>query len=80
MLKKDFKIEDKGSGLCVMTNAFDIDQDMLFEYIKWLKQEEEDTFTYLEEDGKKFAINRTGFRFDLSEVREAPEKIGRAHV
>lgn len=75
MLKKDFKIEDKSSGLCILTNAFDIDQNMLFEYLNWLKQEQEDTFTYLEEDGKKYAINKTGFKFDLNDISQAPERF-----
>ena len=75
MLKKDFKIEDKSSGLCILTNAFDIDQNMLFEYLNLLKQEQEDTFTYLEEDGKKYAINKTGFKFDLNDISQAPERF-----
>lgn len=76
MIFKDFfKVDDIGSGLCIMRDVFDIDHKFLIEYIDWLKEEEESTFTYLEEDGKRYAINKTGFKFDLDSVSNAPERF-----
>jgi hypothetical protein len=75
MINKNFQFEDVGSGLCVASNAIDIDQSFLFNYINYLKEAEEETFTYVEENGKKYAINRTGFKFDLNEVSMAPGRF-----
>jgi len=75
MIRKDFKLEDKGSGLCLATNAFDVDQKFLFDYINYLKEAEEETFTYFEENGKKYAVNKTGFKFDSEAVSQAPSRF-----
>lgn len=71
----DLQMQDIGAGLCLVENGFDVDQKALFEYINWLKEVEEDTFVYVEEDGKTFAINKTGFKFDPNEVSLAPERF-----
>lgn len=48
MIFKDFsKVEDIGSGLCIMRDVFDIDHKFLIEYIDWLKKEEESTLLIL---------------------------------
>ena len=75
MINKDFTLTDIGAGLCVAENAIQVDQAFLFNYINFLKQAEEETFTYLEEDGKKYAVNRTGFKFDPNEVSLAPSRF-----
>jgi len=75
MIIKDFKAKDIGAGLCIIEDAFDIDQDFLHNYIAWLKQQEEDTFTYIEEDGKRYALNKTGFKFDVDSISMAPERF-----
>jgi hypothetical protein len=75
MFNKKIILKDLGSGLAIAEDAFDIDQKFLFDYINWLKKQEEDTFTYIEEDGKRYAINRTGFKFDLDSVSMAPERF-----
>jgi hypothetical protein len=75
MNKNKLIIQDKGCGLVLFENTFDINQKFLFEYIEWLKQEEENTFTYVEENGKTFAVNKTGFRFDVNSVSLAPERF-----
>jgi hypothetical protein len=75
MIIKDFKIKDIGAGLCIIEDAFDIDQEFLHNYIAWLKQQEEDTFTYIEEDGKRYALNKTGFKFDVDSISMAPERF-----
>ena len=75
MIIKDFKAKDMGACLCIIEDAFDIDQEFLHNYIAWLKQQEEDTFTYIEEDGKRYALNKTGFKFDLDSISMAPERF-----
>lgn len=75
MLKDFLYPQDIGAGLVLIEDAFDLDQKFLFDYINWLKEVEEDTFTYVEEDGKTYAINRTGFKFDPNEVSIAPERF-----
>jgi hypothetical protein len=75
MLNTNLNMTDIGSGLCVVEDAIKIDQDFLFEYINFLKEVEEETFTYVEEDGKRYAINRTGFKFDPDEVSQAPSRF-----
>jgi len=75
MIIKDFKAKDMGAGLCIIEDAFDIDQEFLHNYIAWLKQQEEDTFTHIEEDGKRYALNKTGFKFDVDSISMAPERF-----
>jgi len=75
MIIKDFKAKDIGAGLCIIEDAFDIDQEFLHNYIAWLKQQEEDTFTYIEEGGKRYALNKTGFKFDVDSISMAPERF-----
>ena len=38
MIIKDFKAKDIGAGLCIMEDAFDIDQEFLNNYIAWKQQ------------------------------------------
>lgn len=75
MLETNIQMKDIGAGLCVVENAIDVDQKFLFDYINYLKQAEEDTFTYVEENGIKFAINKTGFKFELDQISTAPERF-----
>jgi hypothetical protein len=69
------KITDIGSGLCVIEDLFNVDPKFTIEYINFLRKLEQDTFTYVEENGKKYAVNRTGFKFDLESVAMAPERF-----
>lgn len=69
------KITDVGSGLCVAENLFDIDPKFTIDYINFLRKLEQDTFTYVEENGKTYAVNKTGFKFDINEVSLAPERF-----
>ena len=69
------KIIDVGSGLCIFENLFNIDPKKIIEYINFLRKIEQGTFTYVEENGKKYAINRTGFKFDLDSINLAPERF-----
>ena len=64
-----------GMGVVICENVIDIDQQFLFEYINWLRTNEEDTFTYCEEDGEKYAVNKTGFKFKLQDVQQAPQRF-----
>jgi len=64
-----------GMGVVICEDVIDIDQDFLFEYINWLRINEEDTFIYCEEDGEKYAVNKTGFKFKLQDVQQAPQRF-----
>lgn len=64
-----------GMGVVICENVIDIDQKFLFEYINWLRKNEEDTFTYFEEDGEKYAVNKTGFKFRLEDIQQAPQRF-----
>lgn len=75
MLETNIRMKDIGAGLCVVENAIDIDQKFLFDYINYLKEAEEDTFTFVEENGVKFARNKTGFKFSLEQISTAPERF-----
>lgn len=69
------KITDVGSGLCIAEDVFDIDPKIVLDFIQFLKQVEQGTFTYVEENGKKYAVNKTGFKFDINEISMAPERF-----
>ena len=64
-----------GMGVVIMENVIDVDQDLLFEYMTWVRKNQEDTFTYHEEDGIKYATNKTGFKFNLSDIEKAPQRF-----
>ena len=64
-----------GMGVVIIENLIDVDQDFLFEYMSWIRKNQEDTFTYHEEDGVRYATNRTGFRFNLSDIENAPQRF-----
>lgn len=61
-------------GVVICEDVIDIDQDFLFEYINWIRKNQEDTFTYHEENGVKYAVNKTGFKFKLEDVQQAPQR------
>lgn len=69
------KMTDIGSGLCLAENLFDFNPQDIIDYLSFLRQMEQGTFTYIEENGKKYAINKTGFKFDMDSVRIAPERF-----
>jgi len=69
------KMTDIGSGLCLAENLFDFNPQDIIDYLSFLRQMEQGTFTYIEENGKKYAINKTGFKFDMDSVNIAPERF-----
>jgi hypothetical protein len=69
------KVNNHGGGIVSFDNAIELNRNFFNSYIKWLREAEEETFTYLEEDGKKYAINKTGFKFEINDIPEAPERF-----
>lgn len=69
------KVNNHGSGIVSCDNVIELDRNFFNRYIKWLREAEEETFTYLEENGKKYAINKTGFKFEINDIPEAPERF-----
>jgi hypothetical protein len=64
-----------GMGVVICEKVIDIDQNLLFEYMNWIRKNEESTFTYHEEDGIKYATNKTGFKFNLTDIAKAPQRF-----
>jgi len=64
-----------GMGIVACENVLEIDKDLVTEYTSWLKKNEEDSFTYYEEDGVKYARNKTGFKFRLDDINLAPQRF-----
>jgi hypothetical protein len=68
------KITDHGCGVVEFENVINIDKTFLKEYINYISLINESTFTYIEEDGKKYALNKTGFKFEVQDIPEAPSR------
>jgi len=64
-----------GMGVVICEDVIDIDQDFLFEYMDWIRKNQEDTFTYHEENGVRYATNKTGFKFKLEDIQQAPQRF-----
>lgn len=69
------KYEHVGMGVVIFTDVISIDNKTLVEYITWLKNNQEETFTIHEENGIKYAKNKTGFKFDLNDIKIAPQRL-----
>lgn len=69
------KYNDHGGGVVSFDNVIDVDQVFLKEYVSWLQEKEETIFTYVEKDGITSAVNKTNFKFELSDVLKAPERF-----
>jgi hypothetical protein len=67
-------IIDHGCGVVEFENVINIDKTFLKEYINYISLINESTFTYIEEDGKKYALNKTGFKFEVQDIPEAPSR------
>lgn len=64
-----------GMGVVICENVIDINQVFLHDYMSRLRLSKENTFTYIEENGKKYAVNATGFKFDMDGVAVAPQRF-----
>lgn len=64
-----------GMGVVLCEDVIQIDNELINEYTSWLKKNEEDSFTYYEEDGVKYARNKTGFKFRLDDISLAPQRF-----
>ena len=62
-------------GVVICEEVIDIDQNLFFEYMDWIRKNEESTFTYHEENGIKYATNKTGFKFNLTDIAKAPQRF-----
>jgi hypothetical protein len=67
-------IIDHGCGVVEFENVINIDKIFLKEYIEYIKSINESAFTYVEENGKKYALNKTGFKFEVNDIPEAPSR------
>lgn len=62
-----------GMGVVIAEDVLEIDNALLLEYLHWLINNKEQTFTY-SEDGKS-ATNQTGFKFEASDTGLAPGRL-----
>jgi hypothetical protein len=69
------KYHNHGGGVVSFDNVINVDQAFLKEYVSWLQEKEETIFTYVEKDGITSAVNKTNFKFELSDVLKAPERF-----
>jgi predicted 2-oxoglutarate/Fe(II)-dependent dioxygenase YbiX len=69
------KSKHLGMGVVLCEDVLKIDEDLINEYSQWLKKNEEENFTYYEENGVKYARNKTGFKFKLDEINVAPQRF-----
>lgn len=69
------KYHNHGGGVVSFDNVIDVDQVFLKKYVSWLQEKEETIFTYVEKDGITSAVNKTNFKFELSDVLKAPERF-----
>lgn len=68
-------IKKAGMGIVIIEDLFDIDRELLIDYIEWLKSGDENTFEYRIEDGVEYAFNKTGFKFKSEDVKIAPQRF-----
>lgn len=69
------KSQHVGMGLVLFEDVFDISDEDLYKYFSWLEEDEEDTFTYHEDNNGDYAKNKAGFKFDPSHVQVAPQRL-----
>lgn len=69
------KSKHLGMGIVACEDVMEVDSSLLKEYTAWLKKNEEDSFTYYEEDGVRYAKNKTGFKFKVDDVQLAPQRF-----
>lgn len=67
-------IVNHGFGIIEFENVIDIDQNFLFNYINYLKLINPFPFDFFEENGKTYAINKTGFKFSIEDIQSAPDR------
>jgi hypothetical protein len=67
-------IIDHGCGVVEFENVINIDKLFLKEYINYISSINESAFIYVEEDGKRYALNKTGFKFEVNDIPEAPSR------
>jgi hypothetical protein len=68
------KIINHGCGVIEFEDVVSIDKQFLKDYINYLSSINDSTFVYFEEDGKKYALNKTGFKFEVNDIPEAPSR------
>lgn len=69
------KSQHIGMGLVLFEDVFDISDEDLYSYFAWLEEDQEDTFTYYDDDNGAYAKNKAGFKFDPSHVQIAPQRL-----
>ena len=61
-------------GIVEFENVINIDQNFLFDYINYLKSINPYPFDFFEENGQTYAINKTGFKFNIEDIKSAPNR------
>ena len=68
-------IKHVGMGIVIIEDLFELDKNLVKNYIQWLKMGQENTFEYKIEDGVEYAFNKTGFRFNAEDIKRAPQRF-----
>lgn len=69
------KVGHVGMGVVIIDELFSIDDDILENYLNWLKRAPENTFEYYTENDKEYARNKTGFIFEAKDIKYAPQRF-----
>jgi len=64
-----------GMGVIICEDVIDVDQEFFKKYISALRDAKENTFTYIEEGGITYAVNATGFKFNVEDIAIAPQRF-----
>lgn len=63
-----------GFGIVEFQNVIKIDQLYLQKYIQFLKEINPSPFEIIKENGKEYAVNKTGFKFNIEDLAMAPSR------
>jgi len=66
------KIVQHGFGIVEFSEVININQEYLASYINYLEQINPPHFDIVEENGKKFALTKSGFKFNFEDIKDAP--------
>ena len=69
------QITKHSNGIVEFKNVIDIDQQILFSYMNYLSEINESSYKYFEENGKKYTLNKSGFKFNVEDIIQAPSRF-----
>jgi hypothetical protein len=62
------------NGIVEFQNVLHINQKILFQYIEYLSHINEKPFEYIKDGDQEYAINKSGFKFNIEDIKQAPSR------